>query len=61
MYEGSVMMVGTDEKKIVSGINILKKDNTNLKMVSDYNVKNFSSKIPRLIISYLNAVEKKWR
>ena len=55
------MMVGTNEKKIISGINILQKDNVNLKMVDDYNVKNFSSKIPRLIISYLNTVEKKWR
>ena len=61
MNEGSVMMVGTNEKKIISGINILQKDNVNLKMVDDYNVKNFSSKIPRLIISYLNTVEKKWR
>ncbi len=61
MEEGSVMMVGLDEKKIFSGIDILKKDNVNLKIVDDYNVTNFSNKIPRLIISYLNSVEKKWR
>ena len=61
MNEASVMMVGINEKKIISAINILKKDNVKLKMVDDYNVTNFSSKIPRLIISYLNSVEKKWR
>ena len=58
MNEASVMMVGINEKKIISAINILKKDNVKLKMVDDYNVTNFSSKIPRLIISYLNSVEK---
>ena len=61
MNEGSVMMVGVDEKKIIAAIKILQKDNVKLKLVNDYNVKNFSSKIPRLIISYLNAAEKKWR
>ena len=61
MEEASVMMVGLNEKRIISGINILIKDNVKLKVVKDYNVTNFSSKIPRLIISYLNSVEKKWR
>ena len=61
MDEGSVMMVGLNEKKIIAGINILKRDRVNLKIVDDYNVTNFSSKIPRLIISYLNSVKKKWR
>ena len=61
MYEGSVMMVGVNEKKIITGIKILQKDNVKLDIVKDYDVKNFSSKILRLIISYLNAVEKKWR
>ena len=61
MEEASVMMVGLNEKRIISGINILMKDNVKLKVVKDYNVTNFSSKIPRLIISYLNSVEKKWR
>ena len=61
MNEASVMMVGLDEKRIISGINILKKDSDKLKIVNDYNVKNFSGKIPRIIISYLNSIEKKWR
>jgi UDP-N-acetylglucosamine 2-epimerase (non-hydrolysing) len=61
MNEGSVMMVGVNKKKIIAAIRILQKDSINLKLVNDYNVKNFSSKIPRLIISYLNATEKKWR
>lgn len=61
MSEGSVMMVGLNEKRIISGINLLKKDKVKLNIVKEYNVSNFSSKIPRLIISYLNSIEKKWR
>ena len=61
MTEGTVMMVGLDEKRIEFGIKILQKDNIKLNIVEDYKIDNFSSKIPRLIISYLDAVKKKWR
>lgn len=61
MSEGSVMMVGLDKKRIEFGIKVLKKDDVKLKIVTDYKVENFSSKIPRLIVSYLDTLKKKWR
>ena len=62
MEEGSVMMVGFNEKNIFNAINILKDQprgkNRTLSIVKDYNVPNVSEKIVRIIISYVDYVKR---
>lgn len=65
--EASVMFVGLDQKRIIQGIEILKDQKRgdtcrDLNIVTDYNVKNVSKKILRIIMSYTNFVNSKvWK
>ena len=66
MEEGTVMLVGNNESRIFQGIDILmnnphgeKRFN---KLTEDYNVKNFSEKLVRVIVSYTDYINQRvWK
>ena len=62
MEEGSVMMVGYDKKFITNAIEILEKQGRGsksiLNVVKDYQAKNVSEKVARIILSYTDYVNK---
>lgn len=62
MEEASVMMVGLELDRIMQAINIIKdqgrSNKRDLKIVSDYNIPNVSSKIVRIILSYTDYVNR---
>ena len=60
--ESSVVVSGLNKHRIIQGIEILKSQtvgNTrNLNIVNDYNVKNVSLKLERIILSYIDFVNR---
>ena len=62
MEETSVMLVGLDLKNIINGIKILANQNRgkkrDLKIVKEYDVDNVSEKILRIILSYIDYVNR---
>lgn len=63
MEEGSVMLTGLKSERILQAIKILEKqsrgDERILYPVKDYSHDNVSEKIPRIILSYIDYVNKK--
>lgn len=64
--EGAVMLVGLNLDRILSGLSILaqqgRSTDRSLRIVSDYDVDNFSDKIVRIIASYTDYVNRVvWR
>tara|TARA_X000000368_G_C23040678_1_gene716726 strand:- start:331 stop:1458 length:1128 start_codon:yes stop_codon:yes gene_type:complete len=63
MEEGSVMLTGLKSERILQAIKILEKqsrgDERTLYPVKDYSYDNVSEKIPRIILSYIDYVNKK--
>ena len=61
MEEGTVPMTGCDKKNILRTIDILieqKNNNYKNKIVNDYNDENVSDKIVRIIVSYIDFINK---
>ena len=62
MEEGAVIMAGLDWKNIERSLAVIfsqgRGSERTLRMVSDYNVPNVSEKIPRIILSYTNYVNR---
>ena len=62
MEETSVIMTGLNCERILQSLDLLsiqaKEKSTDLKLVDDYNIKNFSEKILRIIISYTDYVKR---
>ena len=62
MEEGAVMMVGLDIERVLQGIRILVDqkhgDKATLKIVDDYDIDNVSDKVVRIIISYVDYVNR---
>ena len=62
MEEGSVMMVGMSEERIIQGLSILnnqnKGKNRTLRLVADYSMPNVSDKILRIILSYTDYINR---
>ena len=62
MEESSVMMVGLNKDRIIQGIEILsnqgRNDERTLFRVNDYSYSNVSEKVIRIIISYLDYVNR---
>jgi len=60
--EGAVMMTGLDPDSIRNGLRILlqsgDKENSRIRMVSDYSPNNVSEKIVRIIASYIGFVNR---
>ena len=63
MEEGSVMLTGLKSERILQAIKILEKqsrgDERTLYPVKDYSHDNVSEKIPRIILSYIDYINKK--
>ena len=62
MEEGSVMMTGLNSERIMQGLKILEKqprgENRLLNIVRDYSSTNVSDKVVRIIVSYVDYVNK---
>lgn len=62
MEEASVMMVGLSVERVMQGLEILdsqsKGSERNLMLVKDYNIPNVSDKIVRIILSYIDYVNR---
>lgn len=62
MEEASVMMVGLNPERILQGLAALKiqkrNPERNFRMVSDYTMPNVSEKVVRIIISYIDYVNR---
>ena len=60
--EATVLVSGLKKERILQGIEILQNQsigsNRNINLVSDYNVKNVSLKVERLIASYIDYVNR---
>jgi len=66
MEEGSVIMTGLDWETILLALNMIKTQERGftrtLHIVKDYDVPNVSEKVIRIIMSYINYINKKvWR
>ena len=60
MEEGSVMMVGINSKRVLRGIKMLVDNKLNYKMrtVREYKIDNVSSKVVKIINSYIPYINK---
>lgn len=59
MEEASVMMVGLKENRILQGLEILETQGSNtLFPVKDYSIPNVSDKVLRIILSYIDYVDR---
>ena len=62
MEESSVILTGLDYKRVLQGIESVKNQETgnkrNISLVSDYNIPNVSLKVERIILSYINYVNR---
>lgn len=59
MEEASVILAGVDSERILQSINLLEdQSKETLKIVNDYNVNNVSDKVVRIILSYVDYVNK---
>ncbi len=60
MEEASVMMVGANKERILQGLKVLESQTKDtLKLADDYNADNVSEKVLRVIIGYIDYVNKK--
>lgn len=59
MEEAAAMMVGLTKERILQGLAILETQNSNtLKIVKDYHMENVSDKVLRIIVSYIDYVNR---
>ena len=62
MEESSVILTGLDKERIVQAIESMKDQKTglerNIYKIKDYSVPNVSLKIERIILSYINYVNR---
>ncbi|WP_323611091.1 UDP-N-acetylglucosamine 2-epimerase (non-hydrolyzing) [Erysipelothrix enhydrae] len=59
MEEASVMMVGLEKERILQGLEVLEEQKPEtLRYVSDYSMPNVSEKVLRIIISYVDYINR---
>ena len=59
MEEASVMMVGLNKERILQGLQVLETQKKNsMRLVSDYSMPNVSDKVLKIIISYIDYVNR---
>jgi UDP-N-acetylglucosamine 2-epimerase (non-hydrolysing) len=66
MDEGSLIMTGLKKENIIESINVVvdqhDRKKRNFKLVSDYDVDNFSKKVSRIVFSYIDYINRTvWR
>ena len=62
MEEASVMMVGLDQVRILQALESIQHQNTHerdFKLVADYAIDNVSQKVERILISYVDYINRK--
>jgi len=61
MEEASVMMVGLTKERIMQGLMVLEtQQKDTLREVEDYNIPNVSDKVLRIILSYIDYVNRQY-
>jgi UDP-N-acetylglucosamine 2-epimerase (non-hydrolysing) len=59
MEEGTVMMVGLKQERILQGLRLLdQQDPTSFRDVADYSMPNVSDKVVRIILSYTDYINR---
>ena len=62
MEEAAVIMAGLNSERVIQGIEALKNqkvgEKRNLNLVKDYSINNISLKVERIIISYLDYINR---
>ena len=59
MEEATVMMVGLKKERILQGLKVLESQGKNtLRIVNDYSIPNVSEKILRIILSYIDYINR---
>ena len=62
MDEGTVIMSGIERKRVLESVNIMlqqfNKNPNSIRIISDYNVDNVSTKVVRIILSYIDFVNR---
>ena len=62
MEEAAVIMTGLHSERVIQGIEALKNqkvgEKRNLNLVKDYSINNISLKVERIIISYLDYINR---
>lgn len=62
MEEASVMMVGLNKERVLQALCVLEKqesaENRQLRLVSDYSIPNVSEKVVRIIVSYIDYINR---
>ena len=63
MEEATVMMVGLGKERILQGLRVLENQSKHsLRIVRDYDIPNVSEKVLRIILSYIDYVNRHvWR
>ena len=65
MDEGTVIMSGIDKNRINESINVITQQYQNgvmPKIIDDYNVENVSQKVVKIILSYIDDINRNiWR
>lgn len=62
MEEASTVFVGLEKEDILNGVKVLLDRNTNFNIPKDYEVKNVSDKIARIVMSYSGYVNREiWK
>jgi UDP-N-acetylglucosamine 2-epimerase (non-hydrolysing) len=62
MDEGTVIMSGIERNRVLEAVNIIlqqfNKNPNSLRIINDYNVDNVSTKVVRIILSYIDFVNR---
>ena len=59
MEEAAVMMVGLSKERILQGLEVLEtQERDTLRLVEDYSMPNVSDKVLRIILSYMDYVNR---
>jgi UDP-N-acetylglucosamine 2-epimerase (non-hydrolysing) len=62
MDEGTVIMSGIERERIIESIDVVvsqfKNNNQSTRIINDYNVDNVSIKVVRIILSYIDFVNR---
>jgi UDP-N-acetylglucosamine 2-epimerase (non-hydrolysing) len=63
MEEGAVMLTGFDPDRVIEGLKVLEdQTDSSLRLATDYQVPNVSEKVVRIILSYVDFVNRTvWR